>query len=211
LSRNSTKPVAGFIICGWNFLTAPFSKFPREDSEYVEFVKVVEHIVKELGLHVCLMSHSNGFELSPGFRLTHGRDFPITEKLYSLISDDVKEGVSLMGGIYTPAETKAIIRCFDLLVSGRVHGAIAALSQSIPTVIIDYGHEPKAHKLQGFAEIMDMAEYVCDPALAEDMIDKVSSCWANREEIRQRLVMRNKGVQVLAKKNFEVLKGLVRK
>ena len=32
----------------------------------------------------------------------------------------------------------------------RIHGAVAALSQSVPTVIIDYGHEPKAHKLIGF-------------------------------------------------------------
>lgn len=58
-----------------------------------------------------------------------------------------------MKGIYTPAETKGIISHFDMLVSGRVHAAVAALSQSVPTTIIDYGHEPKAHKLKGLLKL----------------------------------------------------------
>ena len=52
--------------------------------------------------------------------------------------------------MYMIHATKTIIKNFDMLVSGRIHGAVAALSQSVPTVIIDYGHEPKAHKLIGF-------------------------------------------------------------
>ena len=61
---------------------------------------------------------------------------------------EVGDSVSLLEGVYTPGQTKAIIANFDMVISGRVHGAIAALSQCIPTVIIDYGHEPKAHKLR---------------------------------------------------------------
>jgi colanic acid/amylovoran biosynthesis protein len=201
------KPIFGFILCGWNFLEAPFSKFPREDIEYKEFMAVIEYIVKKLGGQVCLMSHSNGFELPPNFKLIHGRDYPIVKQLYSLIIDeDVKNNVFLLDGIYSPAETKAIIRHFDMLISGRVHGAIAGLSQSVPTVIIDYGHEPKAHKLKGFAQICGMENYVANPALANDIIEKIKDCWFHKTEIRQKLNEKNIEIKKLARKNFELLK-----
>lgn len=209
LQSASTKPIYGFILCGWNFLEAPFSKFPRKDFEYTEFVKVIEYIIKELGGQVCLMSHSNGFELSPNFKLIHGRDYPIVEQLYSLIPNDIKNDVYLLNGIYSPAETKAIISHFDMLVSGRVHGAIAGLSQAIPTVIIDYGHEPKAHKLQGFAQICEMENYVANPASAEDMIVKVKDCWIHRNEIQKNLQKRNVEIKKMAKRNFELLENIL--
>jgi colanic acid/amylovoran biosynthesis protein len=204
------KPVFGFILCGWNFLIEPYTKFPRENSEYTEFIKVIEFIVKELDCMVCLMSHSNGFIQPPNFELIHGRDYSIVKQLFSLISDDIKDNVFLLNGIYTPAETKAIIHHFDILVSGRVHGAIAGLSQSIPTVIIDYGHEPKAHKLKGFAQILEMEEFVADPASSDDMIQKIKKCWVNKENITSVLKEKNLEVLKLAKKNFELLKGILR-
>jgi colanic acid/amylovoran biosynthesis protein len=208
---NKTKPIVGFILCGWNFLEAPFSKFPREEYEYTEFIKVVEYIAKVLDIRVCLMSHSNGFERLPYFKLIHGRDYPIAKQIYSSISNDYKDNVFLLDGIYSPSETKGIICYFDMLVSGRVHGAIAGLSQSIPTVIIDYGHEPKAHKLYGFAQMLGMEEFVANPASSEDMIKKINRCWTNKDEIKSELNEKNQETQVLAKKNFELLKELINK
>lgn len=211
IKKYKSKPIVGFILCGWNFLEAPFSKFPREDSEYKTFIKVIEYVVNELGAIVCLMSHSNGFELPPNFKMIHGRDYPITEQMYSLIYATTKEKVFLMEGIYSPAETKSIIGHFDMLISGRVHGAIAGLSQSIPTVIIDYGHEPKAHKSSGFANLLGMDEYIADPASTEDMIQKIKKCWKNRNDIVLELNKKNIEVKSLAKKNFELLQNLIDK
>ena len=57
----------------------------------------------------------------------------------------------------------------SMLVSGRIHGAVAALSQSVPTVIIDYGHEPKAHKLIGFAKVVGVQDFVADPCVFSDL------------------------------------------
>jgi colanic acid/amylovoran biosynthesis protein len=208
-SEKRKSPIIGFILCGWNMIEGPFDKFPRNNTEYTRFICVIEHIVTQLNSKVCFISHSNGFELPPDFKLIKGRDFYILNQLYGLLDDNIKKNVILIDDIYLPAETKAIIRQFDMLVSGRVHGAIAALSQSIPTVIIDYGHEPKAHKLEGFAQLLDVSEYICDPASSDDMIQKIDICWANKDSIRERLEEKNKEIRNLARKNFDILKDII--
>jgi colanic acid/amylovoran biosynthesis protein len=207
---NREKPIFGFILCGWNMTEGPFNKPVRSDSEYTQFIHVIEYIVNEMNGILCLMSHSNGFALPPHFKLTKGRDFPIIKQLYDLLDDTVKKNVILLDDIYSPAETKAIIKRFDMLISGRIHGAIAALSQSIPTVIIDYGHPPKAHKLRGFAELTQMQEYVADPTSDVDMTDKIRKCWNNRVAIIENLKARNVVIQDMARKNFDLLRNVVK-
>lgn len=206
---NKEKPIFGFILCGWNMLEGPFDKWPRDNSEYSQFIKVIEYIVKEQKGTVCLMSHSNGFELPPDFKLIRGRDYPIVNQLYNLLDESIKKDVILLDGIYSPAETKGIIRQFDMLVSGRVHGAIAGLSQSVPTVIIDYGHEPKAHKLRGFSRIVDMEEYIANPESIDDILQKVEKCWSNKDAIHKHLKSKNIQVKLQAKQNFDLLKPLI--
>lgn len=68
-----------------------------------------------------------------------------------------------------------------MVVSGRVHAAVAALSQSVPTVIIDYGHEPRAHKLMGFATVAQVQEYVANPCSFDDLKQKITNCFFQKE------------------------------
>lgn len=212
LGTDRDKPLVGFILCGWNFLEGPFDKWPRQDSDYIVFAEAVEHLEK-LGARVCLMSHSNGFvpEKVP-FELIHGRDYPVTKQLEAvLIQRGIAKDFFVLNGVYDAWTTKAIIGDFDMLVSGRVHAAVAGLSQYVPTVVIDYGHEPKAHKLKGFAEVAGMLDYVADPASNNDLITKIENCWNDRKEINSFLKERIPAVKVTAKKNFTLLKGLFEK
>jgi len=141
--------------------------------------------------------------------MIRGRDYPFAEKLFELTRNtDISENVFMLNGIYSPSETKAIIGQFDMLVSGRIHAAVAALSQSIPTVIIDYGHEPKAHKLKGFAGVAGVEEFVSDPVSYEDMVFRVDSCWNKRVELKSFLNSRIKQVKKQAVQNFKLLKSL---
>jgi colanic acid/amylovoran biosynthesis protein len=208
--KNTNKTIVGFILCGWNMVEGPFNKWPRKDTEYSQFIHIIEYLVSELKSIVCLMSHSNGFELSPDFQLINGRDFYLCKQLYNLLDDTIKERVVLLDSICLPAETKAIIRQFDMLISGRVHGAIAALSQNIPTVILDYGHTPKAHKLQGFAQLLGIQEYIADPTSIVDMIEKTSNCLNNREIISKKLKKQNISVNKMARQNFDLLRTIVK-
>lgn len=207
--ENKKRPVVGFILCGWNLVKGSYTREDWEDSEFDQYIHVLTEFIKEHNVDVCFMSHSNGFELPPHFKPIKGRDYPFAKKLYELmLKTDCSEHVFLMDGIYDAKETKAIIKNYDMLISGRVHGAIAGISQSVPTVIIDYGHEPKAHKLIGFAKVAGLEDYIANPADEEDIKEKVEKCWNNRSVLNQFLLERNKNVAELVRSQFNALKNL---
>lgn len=206
--KNIDKPMVGFIICGWNFIEGPFDKWPRKDSEYDVFAEVIEYITNELDANVCLMSHSNGFPIPPKqFKLIHGRDYPILKQLHKVIVNRGKtDNVFVLDDVYDAWTTKTIIGNFDMLISGRVHAAVAGLSQSVPTAIIDYGHEPKAHKLKGYARVADMEEYLISADNVTAMKEVINNIWESREDIRTKLNKRVPVIKELAKRNFTLLR-----
>ena len=205
------KPVVGFILCGWNFEVGPFDKENRDDSEFIIFAESVEYLTEELGVRVCLMSHSNGFDIPPApFKLKHGRDYVIIKQLERILHErGISNDFYTINDVYDTWQTKTIIKNFDMLVSGRIHGAVAALSQSVPTVIIDYGHEPKAHKLIGFAKVVGVQDFVADPCVFSDLKLKIDRCYNKRSEYKEYLDNKIPEVQALARKNFELLKDIV--
>ena len=114
-----------------------------------------------------------------------------------------------MDGIYDVWQTKTIIGTFDMLVSGRIHAAVAGLSQSVPTVIVDYGHKPKAHKLMGFAAVVGITEYVATPANNNDLNEKIEACWNHCQEIRSFLDHQIPEVKKLSRENFTRLQSIL--
>ncbi len=206
----SDRSKVGFILCGWNFTEGPFDKKNREDSNFNIFAEAVEFITEELNLDVYLMSHSNGFPIPPNeFKLVHGRDYHIIKQLQKVLAHrDIAKNVYALDGVYNTWETKEILGNFDMLVSGRIHGAVGGISQNVPTVIIDYGHEPKAHKILGFATVAGVGEYVADPAIKKDIIFKIKKCWENRINYRKFLENKIPEVQKEARLNFKYLENL---
>jgi len=203
------KATVGVIICGWNMSEGPYSKWPRADSEYNVFAEMVEFLVNELDLRVVLLSHNNGFERTPDFKLVHGRDFPIAKQLFENVICRGKvtpENIHLVEEVYTPKQMKTLISHFDMLISGRVHGSVAGLSQNVPTVLIDYGHEPKAHKIRGFAQLLQVEEYLADPGNINDIKSKVSNCYDNSNAYRDHLKAIIPTIQGLSRQNFEDLR-----
>lgn len=207
------KPLVGFIICGWNFAKGPFDRWPRDDDEYLPFAQAIEHVSNRLNARICLLSHSNGFDLpAPPFKLIHGRDYQVIKQLQKVVElRGFAKDVIALDRIYSTWETKAIIGHFDMVISGRVHAAVAALSQNVPTVVIDYGHEPKAHKLSGFAEIAGVENFVADPSNANDLINKIDQCWRLKQEIRNNLIEHISQVKNSARRNFDLLLDMERK
>lgn len=201
----------GVVLCGWNFEKGPYDLWPRRDEEYDKFFLMIENLIKKFDSHIFLMSHSNGFDIPPKpFRLKQGRDFPIMQQMERiLVSKGYSDYVTLLDGVYTPELTKGIISNFDILISGRMHGAVAGLSQCIPTVIIDYGHEPKAHKSRGFAEVVGMEHMIADPADLDDLIEKTERCVSKKEELQKMLEERIPIVQQSARKQFDELVSLL--
>ena len=197
----------GFMLCGWNFKRGPFDVWPRDNSEYDGFIELAENLIQQHGAQLFLISHSNGFDIPPApFLLKHGRDYPIMQQFKKILDDrGYGSNVHLFDGVYSPEVTKGIISHFDILVSGRMHGAVAGLSQYIPTLILDYGHEPKAHKLRGFAEMCNIQDYIVDPNNAIGMIEKAHKCIENKEKISEILISSIPIVKRSGIKQFEKL------
>ena len=207
---SSNKPTVGFLICGWNFTTGPFDKWPRQDKDYEVFVDVIERFSNENDADIVLMSHSNGFPIPPEeFNLIHGRDYPVIKQLQKILENrGVAKNVHALDGVYDAWTSKAILGSFDMVVSGRVHAAVGAMSQCVPTVIIDYGHEPKAHKLKGFAEVAGQLKYVAQPDLKDDLYDKINLVFNQLKAVKADLIGRIPQVKHTARQNFEMLKSL---
>lgn len=200
----------GFTICGWNFERGPFDAWPRKDFEYDPFVRIIEHISDKIGADIYLFSHSNGFVVPPdNFKLIHGRDYPLLQQLKRIIDQrGVAKRVFLIEEIYTPWETKKFIGKFDMVISGRVHAAIAALSQNVPAVIVDYGHEPKAHKLRGFSRIGGVEHLLSSVNDRKSFIDNIDLCWKNRFELREMLSEKMPLIKETALRNFDIMRSL---
>ncbi|MGO1752177.1 MAG: polysaccharide pyruvyl transferase family protein, partial [Psychroflexus sp.] len=206
--KGSNKSI-GFLICGWNFTKGPFDKWPRKDEDYDVFADAIEAFLNQnKDVEVYLMSHSNGFPIPPKkFELIHGRDYPIIKQLQSvLVKRGVTKRIHALDGIYNAWQTKAILGQFDMVISGRVHAAVGAMSQLVPTVIIDYGHEPKAHKLKGFAEVAGQLEHVAEPDRETDLIEKMNYVWNNREKVKESLKKEIPKVKARGQEHFEMIK-----
>lgn len=202
----------GLILCGWNFKYGPFDKWPRADEEYDNFIKLIQYVLDKYPAHIFLLSHSNGFDVPPKpFAMKHGRDFPIMEQVYKLLLNNTgySSKVTLLDGIYVPDQTKAIVSHFDVLISGRMHGAVAGLSQNIPTLIIDYGHEPIAHKLRGFAEVIGDDSIIADPNNLNDLKAKVMRIIENRNLISTALSDKTVLIKQNSKAQFDKLRDYV--
>lgn len=208
---DKTRKSVGFLICGWNFTEGPFDKWPRVDEDYEVFALAIENFLKHNeDAEIYLMSHSNGFPIPPkNFKLIHGRDYPIIKQLQAtLAKKGITDRVYALDGIYDAWQSKAILGQFDMVVSGRVHAAVGAMSQHVPTVVIDYGHEPKAHKLRGFAEVAGQLEYVAQPDKESDLLEKMNYVWNNRLKVKESLEREIPKVKDLGEKHFKLLKQL---
>ncbi|TCL59373.1 colanic acid/amylovoran biosynthesis protein [Kineothrix alysoides] len=213
LRGNGDKILIGFTIGGFNMPVGPYDMWPRHESQYRIFVEIIEEMVIKLNARVVLISHTNGFELPPNFKLVNGRDYPILKQLQEIIikrGNVGKEDIICLEGPYLPRVTKTIIGKFDMFVTGRVHASVAAITQYVPTVFITYEKSfIPSTKMYGFADLAGIGEMVCEPGDKDGVMDKVIYCYHNMESLRKRLEKRIPEVQQLAMEAFNEIRKLV--
>jgi len=187
----------------------PYNRWPREDWEYLPFMNLVNSIIESTNYRVCLMSHQNSTDANGV--LKRGNDHRILLRLSELLGESYDGNrIFLLNGLYDAAQSKAIISTFDLLISGRIHGAVQGLSQEIPTLILDYGHEPRAHKLAGFARVYGFDDYVFAPDDTEGLISGFKRLATSRERLVADLRTRLPIIRAKALSNFSKLNELAR-
>jgi colanic acid/amylovoran biosynthesis protein len=209
---DSKRPQIGMIICGFNMHYPPYDKWPRDDTEYEDYALVIEHLVNKIDAQVILMSHSNSFNLQPLFSLGHGRDYPIVKQLFEVVKKrgivDIHH-VRCIKNAYLPKVTKALIGKLDFFVTGRLHSSVAAVSQYVPTVLIEYVQEMDSTKAIGFFSILGLAECVAMP-YSDDIISKIDNCFKGRSKIIKKLKEKIPEIQNDCRSQFDGMVDLLK-
>lgn len=215
LANNANeKIVVGFTIGGFNLPVGPYDMWPREDWQYEIFAEAIEHLINSCNAKVILISHTNGFDLPPNFKLINGRDYPILKQLRDVVIKrgkiNFEEDLVLLEGPYLPNVTKSIIGRFDMMVTGRVHASVAAISQLVPTVFINYeGSFIPSTKMYGFANLAGVGELVCEPQDIKKIIQSIDYCAENLDEIHERLNKSIPQIKEMAKNAFDEIVNVV--
>jgi polysaccharide pyruvyl transferase WcaK-like protein len=117
-----------------------------------------------------------------------------------------------VGGEHSAAELKALLTRAQLIVTERMHAAIAGLSGAVATVPI--GYSVKARGIVADAlpdrspdELVLGVERMADPGAFEAHVGRV---WEERERVAAELRAQRPRLRAAAARNFELLAPLVR-
>lgn len=132
-------------------------------------------------------------------------------QLYQIIEKRGKVNMDYLwkvDNLYTPWEMHTLIGSLDMLISGRVHGAVAGLEQFVPTIAFDYKNGPLAHKMYGFFEVFGMEDCVIprDDFSFMEYFDKV---YDHLEEYSERLRTNYETVKSKVEFGFQKIKELM--
>lgn len=206
----ANRPVVGMSFGGFNMPVGPYDMWPREETQYEVFTKIIEYVINDLNATIVLISHTNGFEWKPDFCLINGRDYYILNQLKDIVLKRGiirdKERLKCIDYPLLPSDTKRIIGTFDMMIAGRVHASVAAISQNVPTVFLEYDERIiYSTKMYGFSSLAGMEKWVCRPSDEEDIIDKITKCYKSRNIVREEL---NRNIPVIKKRAEQSFKRL---
>lgn len=212
VSKQAGRKVIGMTFGGFNMPCGPYDMWPRPKEQYDVFVSLAEYIIGTLHADIVLFSHTNGFELPPDFKLINGRDFHILNQFYEILLEKESgyaQHVTLIDEPLLPCNIKQVIGQFDMLVTGRVHASVAATSQCVPTVFVEYDRNViYSDKMTGFSAQLGMEEFVCTPEDLEMLKQKVGACNSELAQVRRRLEEAVCHIKKRAEEVFEEFKRI---
>lgn len=169
-----------------------------------QYAGVLRRMLDQTEANVLLIPHAYYFDAASGKDL-QTNDYTVLERLYELVGGD-KYGrrLRILKGIYSVSELKGLLGRLDLYVAGRMHSAIGAISQCVPTVFLAYGH-----KHRGIAGLLNQARYVCTSQETESVWETVQDAWINRARIRQELQAAVPAVKRRATRSFDVVRAIL--
>jgi polysaccharide pyruvyl transferase WcaK-like protein len=161
-----------------------FPEISDAHSKYVEYVKLMaeatDFIIEKLQADVVFIPH---FVFPDEFVKN---DKIASQDIYNQLRN--KEHVKLLIDDFRADEVKGVITLCDILVTCRMHAAIAATSSAVPTVALSFGH--KFHSVLG--KMLGQDKYIVKTdadysTVLSNLEETVMSCWNNRLLIHKEL------------------------
>ncbi len=166
------------------------------------WLALIRSIRDDIGARVLVISHVQGVA-------SHSDDALLAARLLQQLGPDA--AISAAAG-YTASEFKGLISGCSMLITERMHPAIAGLSTGVPTVAVRYSIKADGIMRQVMGpelgeELLVPVEAFLDPSNAI----RVSQCaWRRRSEVAGVLSVRIPEVQALAARNFDLIAEVMR-
>lgn len=165
----------------------------KQAEQYFELLaRFCDWLAEEFGATICLVPH----ELGRG--VTYWSDETISNEVVKRVRR--KEAIRILSGKYEPPEIKGLVANFDIMVSWRLHGAIIAISNSVPTIALSYGDKfndlfiNQLHLPEMLIDIRDIGPENLLPLLKQTF----KFTWQNRKSIATKLAVRVAELRELA-------------
>lgn len=211
-SHEKNRKVIGITFGGFNMPCGPYDMWPRAEEQYQVYVELAEYVINILQADIVIFSHTNGFDLPPNFKLKCGRDYMILEQFYHILLEKnpkYEEHIKLINEPLLPCDIKKVIGELDMLITGRVHASVAATSQCIPTVYVEYDRRViYSDKMTGFSAQLGMEEFVCSPQSLDMLKVKVTECFQHLDDVKARLENVVPEIKKEARDAFELIKDI---
>lgn len=189
------------IISNWAF---PDISDPRiKYNLYIDLMgKLADFLVETLNCVVILIPQSVGPFARHDDRIAMGN-------IYKRVR--YRNSVAMINGQYTPQEIRGIIGQCRLLVSGKMHSAIAAVSMFVPVVILAYSFKTPGifgRKL-GIAEAIIDVRTTPSKEFLQKLLARVGIVWDSRDDISRKLRIVIPQEKANAFLNAKLIEGLV--
>jgi polysaccharide pyruvyl transferase WcaK-like protein len=176
----------------------------RKYETYVRLMtRVTDFIVETLGADVILIPHF----VFPNEFIKN--DTIASQDIYSQLKN--KARVHILSTDYRANEVKGVIAICEMVVSCRMHAAIAAASSAVPTVALSFGH--KFHSVLGKMMGQDRCIVKTDAdylTVLSNLEQTILYTWENRFLIREELAQKCLVVKEKALSSFVKVKALLK-
>lgn len=168
---------------GLNISVLMYNLFKKRNEDYISLmVRYVEWMRETLKLPIVLIPHQlypkEMIYTQEEYQSLNGDDrFPI-EQILSAIKDP--NNLFALQQEMTPQELKGVIGKSEIFVGSRMHSVIAAVSLSVPSLVMQY-----SHKSGGMMKFLGMDEFVWDVQNDyEKLTEKTHELWNRRQAVR---------------------------
>ncbi len=188
---------AGRFVCAFNTHPMIFEEnpLPQVAALNSRLAEILPRLAERHAVSYLLVPHD--------FRGPSQGDIVSLEPLYRLLEPTLGDRVHLARSEARAAELKSLVACADMLVTGRMHLGVGALSMGVPI----WGLSPQ-DKFVGLFEHFGLGDLRITPTMAEDpavleqFLDNAFQNWAEtRDQVRHALP----NVKRLSARNFELL------
>jgi polysaccharide pyruvyl transferase WcaK-like protein len=189
-----------------------FGMLPPDYDEKIGHLKRVmasaaDWAVRELDADVVFLPMYSGGGVQEGVggrlkRFFASRDDVIATEIMNLMEE--QEHAHILGDVYRPKELKGIISEIDLLIGIPLHSLILASSAGVPVVGLCYlPKNPRFMKMIGQEALCIDVQESAEPLDFEELIEKISRAWTQRNEISHEIESRLTDIIHDARSNAE--------